>query len=318
LLLVEPKKCGRSFRDIINGQNLHLTRTNTQVYTRQPTTLRAPPVFTYKLAELTGEETVINHNQTADEEKKRAEQQDKLSQLRAKANAAAAAAAAEREKMEALIAKKKTEALIAQKKMEEEKMEQARLEQQEAQRLIREKERKARELEEYRKQKAREEAEAARQEQLLREEREREIANMHRNVIMSQLCNRWISQLLENVIEEKVIQSTKKLIKTRDYIKRTAKPIVQRVRQRIEKRNAKALERHHFWNMNMAMIYKNPYSSLGSLKQVRPLHSTPEGIRERVQQSILAEKYALEDLKHVSNINISCDLQIMLIAEPPF
>jgi hypothetical protein len=362
LLLVEPKKSGRTFRDIINGENLHLTSTNTQVYARQPTTFSNapsksifgnvkntnagntpqesvfgklknvhtgnppqesisgnlktvnagnppkesvfgklkntnasnPPVFNFKLTELTGEEVVNNQKQKVDGEKKRtAEQQEVLDQARTRAAAAVAAAAAERKKMEALIAKKKME----QARIEEEK----RLE---AQR-IREKERQARELEEEYKRKTREEADAALKAQLLREEREKEIAAMHRKVIKSQVCNRWINELMEDAIMDQVRQSAKKLIKTRNYIKRNTKPIVQRVRQRIEKRNTKALERHHLWNMNMYIINKNPYSSLGSLKRARPLHSTPEGIRERVEQSILAEKYALEDIKNVKRHKIN-------------
>lgn len=305
MLLIEPKKAGRTFRDIINGENMHLTNANIQVYTRQPTNCynapkqsvfsklknvkaRNPPVLNFKLAELTGEESVnINQQQQREEEEKKhavAEQQQKLDQVRAQAAAAAMAAAAERKKMEDLIAKKKME----EARLEEEK----RLE---AQRLMKEKERIARELDEERKRKT----DAARKEQLLCEERAKQMADMRRNVIKSQLCNGWINQLLEEVIMEKVQQSARKVINTRSFIKRTSKPIVQRARQRIEKRNIKALGRRQFWNMSMCIINKNPYSSWGNLEKSRPLHSTPEGIRDRVQQCILAEKYALEDLKKV-------------------
>lgn len=288
--MVEPKKAGRSFGDIINGINSNATPVmNQNVFARQPnpfstekSSIKSQPatVLNYKLSELTGEGD------------KKKENEHQLETARIKAAAATAQAARERKKLEALQEKKRVEAELKEaRRIEAEKL---KLEQQIREELQMKEER-IKQLERER------EEQIHRQETLRKEQREKQIAAMHLNVVKSQLAKRLLDEVLHQVIEEEISVSAIKAVKSRRLLKRTALPWLARARAAIIKRQDKAMHRKRKWNFNMFIVTHNPYvSSDDTIYKVKPLHSTTEGVKKRVHQSLQAEKMILENTDPVS------------------
>ncbi|OBZ81156.1 SAC3 family protein 1, partial [Choanephora cucurbitarum] len=280
LLLVEPKKAGRTFRQIINGDpsSIQPTPPPSSKPTPIPSRPKQPPVtasFTY--TDLTGEPPQFANNNS--------QRQLELKQLEDKAAAAAEAAAAQRKKLDALMQKKKEET-------EQKKRELERQQQEEAKR------RKLEQEQEQQKERLRKEQEE--RENQLRQERDQQMAAMHRQVVKSQLCNRWLGELMEQAMLENIRARIQRATKTQRFIQHRTRPWLHRVRERIEKRNAKALERHRLWHFHALISSYNPYIN-APVNTARPMHSTPEGIRVRVAQSLQAEAFALDNIKEPSH-----------------
>lgn len=289
LLLVEPKKAGRSFTDIINGINPDVApMVNQNVFARQPNPfsnespiVRSPQVqLNVKLSQLTGEE-----------EKKR--ENELLETARVKAEAATAQAARERKKLEALQEKKRLELELKEaQRLEAErrlKREQQLLEEMQM------KEERIKLLERQREQ------EIYRKKVLQKQKKEKEMAAMHLNVIKSQLTKRLLEQILGLEIEKQSRMAATKAVKTRQVLKRAALPWLSRARASIQKRQDKALLRKKKWRFNMFFVTHNPYiPSDDTIYKYKPLHSTTEGIKERVNQSLQAEEMTLETIDPVS------------------
>lgn len=291
MILVEPKKGGRSFRDIINATDspssaVHDTH---MVASAQASSANAwmnttvVPPTTFKRAN--------DLQQSAQEKQKQLE----LESIRSRVAAQQAQLDLERKKVEAAMQKKK---------LEEESLKQ----QQEQQRLLKEQEeeRKRLEIEQIKAEIAKREEEArVRQEQeRIKRERERELKQQQLLEILRKDKEAKEAARLERLRREKIeaLQDRmhrQRISRAKTLIRRRFTPLIHRVRERIDKRNAKAVERHRMWHFNLCVGIQNPYSSL-NLSMMRPLHSTPEGIRERVSKCMLYEKYALEDVKQVS------------------
>ncbi|KAK4517196.1 uncharacterized protein ATC70_000528 [Mucor velutinosus] len=295
MILVEPKKDGRSFRDIINANDtlssaIHdthmMTSTNTLPADAWMKATAAPPTF----------KRAGDSLQSAQQKQKQLE----LESIRSRAAAAQAQLDRERKKVEAAIEKKR-----------QEEAEREALKLQEQQRILKEQEeqeRKQLEMEQIRAELTRRKEEEAR----VRQEQERIKHEKEQRLKQQQLAEQLAERLrkekaakeaarLEQLHREKIEKlqdriHRHRISRAKTLIKHKLTPLIHRVRERIDKRNTKAMERHRMWHFNLCVGIQNPYSSL-NLSMMRPLHSTPEGIRERVSKCMLYEKYALEDVK---------------------
>lgn len=287
LLLVEPKKAGRTFRDIVNGINPHATPLpNQNVFATQVNPLNpqaivnedTTPVVNFKLTELIGPD-----DQQKEKEKQYAE---------IKSQAALANELAEQER-------KKLELLMEKKKQQEEHVRQEALR---AEAELRKKEQLKKE-EIMRKQEMEKERdrEAQRQEALLKEQREKIMASMRMKVIRSQACQRLFSQMINQVVREEARVVTIKNIRKRRFSKKIGLPWLERARNKIAKRDSLAEKNKQRWHFNMFMVTRNPYIPCDdTIYKAIPEHATYQGIRERTTQSIQAEKIALEEVSPVS------------------
>jgi hypothetical protein len=292
LLLVEPKKAGRNYRDIINGFNPNvIPLPNQNVFAPQsnpiestgtfsfnaqakPFTPKEPTIVNVKLADIMIGQEFASNVQTNDV-------------VKSKLAAAEALAARERKKLEELEERKR--------------LEQAEREQ--AKRLEEERIIKKKQLQEQlEKQKEREQVELEQKQQaMIREQREKQIAVMHLNVVKSQLAKRMLEEVLSTVIEEQALEVVSKAIKSKRLLKRIALPWLARARSSIVKRNELALSRKRKWHFNMYFVTHNPYiKSEDTIYKSIPAHATPEGINIRVNQSIQAEKIGLDNVDLVS------------------
>lgn len=295
LLLVEPKKAGRTFRDIVNGINPHVTPLpNQNVFAPQSNPiLPSSGTFNFnpEATPFTAKSASKSSETTASEEAER-KKKEELELAKSKAAAAEAQAARERKKMEELEERKRLE--------QAEKEQAKRLEEE---RVAREKQM----MEELAKQKEKEEVELKEREKaLLQQQRDKQMAAMHKNVVKSQLVKRWTDELLENIISERAQISVNKAIERDRLLKKVAYPWLARARASIKKRKTEAMSRKRKWHFNMYVITHNPYIiSDDTIYKAIPSHSTPDGISKRVSQCIQAEKIALENIdKTGDNENI--------------
>ncbi|KAG2206544.1 hypothetical protein INT47_008561 [Mucor saturninus] len=291
MLLVEPKKGDRSFSDIINGVHDEKSPVvNQNVFARQPNPFSQhpqdketkpaqnksmPTVMNVKLSELTGED-----------EKKR-----ELETARARAAAATAQAARERELLKVME---------RNKQIEEEQKRQLRLQQEKAMKakqlqeeIEQEEERiRMKELEIRKKL-----MEKHRQDVLRKQQKEKEMAVMHFNVVKSQIAKRILNTILGEVIDEEIEIAATKAIRTRQVLKKIGKPWLSRARAAIKKRHDQSLLRKKEWRFNMIFVTKNPYiPSHDTIYKATPKHATSEGIMKRVNQSLQAETIALKTM----------------------
>ncbi|CAO3628281.1 unnamed protein product [Mucor hiemalis] len=315
MLLVEPKKAGRSFGEIIDGNNPYATPLpNQNVFARQSSLITSapggsvfdsPPKPTFdngiqgfglqssvmNTGFSMGNEERLSEKETAKIEAERKEKQLQLDLVKSRAEAVAAAAALERKKMEALMAKKQEEA--KRLKLEQEKLiEQKQLE---VNKRILEQQKQARLIEQERLRKEKEVQEALRKEQIRQEIQKKKMAEMHLNVIKSQVCTRVIDEMLEFIIKEQVCKAVSKAKNVRKVIKKRTLPWVLRARQRINDRNKCALEQKHMWHYQQC-------TSEGLIKY-SSLHSTVGAIKEKVKYCLQAEKNILLHLDNPLNNN---------------
>lgn len=297
LTLVEPKKGGRSFRDIINASGTQVNATldthmNTSADALQAnawmnaTAAAPPPPPTFKPAA---------DSQTSAQQKQK---QLELESIRSRAAAAQAQLDRERKKVEAAMQKRR-----------QEEAEKEALKQQEEQRILKEQEeqeRKRLEIEQIKAEiaKREEQVRIRQEEERIRRENEQRLkqqllADRLRKEKEAKEAARQAQLQREKMEELQDRIHRHRISRAKTLIKRRLSPLIHRVRERIDKRNTKALERHRMWHFNLCVGIQNPYSSL-NLSMMRPLHSTPQGIRERVSKCMLYEKYALEDVKQVN------------------
>ncbi|GAA5814801.1 hypothetical protein MFLAVUS_008303 [Mucor flavus] len=287
LLLVEPKKAGRTFRDIVNGINPHVTPLpNQNVFATQVNPLNpqaianadAIPVVNYKLSELTD---------TDDQQK---EKEKQYAEIKSQAALANELAAQERQKLELLMMKKKqqeeqvrTEALIAEAELKRKE------------RLIREEIKRKEEMEKERDREAQKRA-------LLREQREKRMASMRLEVIRSQARKRFFDQIIAQVVREESRVVAIRNVRKRRFAKKIGVPWLERARNKITKRESLAEKNKQKWHFNMFMVTHNPYiPGDDSIYKAIPEHATPQGIHKRTTQSIQAEKIALEDINPITS-----------------
>lgn len=298
MLLVEPKKAGRSFREIINGVESDFTTIGNNLNIMKPVTQAFVPSFPAWTN--TGSLSTIVKDKSPQESAERKQMQLELETIRARADAAEAQLLRERKKVEEAIEKKRQQEIEKQalklqeeqrilkeqqeqeqKRLEIEKIRNEILRREEQERIRKEQERIELEKEEKRK----------RELQIERLRREAEAAEAAKKM---QLRREKLAALVEAI-------KRRRALRIKRFIKEKLTPNILHARGCIEKRNKQALKRSRLWHFNLCVSTINPYSSL-SVSKLRPLHSTPEGIRERVRKCMLAEKYALEDVKQV----ISC------------
>lgn len=294
MALVEPKKGGRSFRDIINASGLQVNATHDTHMKASTHALQANAWMNATAAPPPTFQPAADSQPSAQQKQKQLE----LESIRSRAAAAQAQLDRERKKVEAAMEKKR-----------QEEAEKETLKLQEQQRILKEQEeqeRKRLEIEQIK-------AEIARREEEVRIRQEEERARRENEQRLKQQllaeCLRKdkeakeaarLAQLQREKIEELQDRIHRhRISRAKTLIKRRLSPLIHRVRERIDKRNTKALERHRMWHFNLCVGIQNPYSSL-NLSMMRPLHSTPQGIRERVSKCMLYEKYALEDVKQVN------------------
>lgn len=288
LLLVEPKKAGRTFRDIVNGLNPHVTPLpNQNVFAPQSNPiLHSSGTFNFNPEATPFLANTVNKSLETTNDQIERNKQEQLDLAKSKAAAAEAQAARERKKMEELEERKRLELAEKEqtKRLEEEK-------------LAREKQM----MEELAKQKEKEQVELKEREKaLLQQQRDKQMAAMHKNVVKSQLVKRWTDELLDIVISERAKVSVTKSIRSDRLLKKVAYPWLARARASIEKRKSEAMSRKRKWHFNMYVITHNPYvKSDDTIYKATPAHSTPDGINARVSHCIQAEKIALENIKEV-------------------
>ncbi|CAO0796022.1 unnamed protein product [Mucor circinelloides] len=291
MTLVEPKKGGRSLREIINAEDTQVTlNSNTHMMSFKAPT-NAPPVNAWMNAAAPTFRKNDESQQFAEQKQKQLE----LESIRSRAAAAEAQLDRERKKVEAAMEKKRKEeaekeALKLQEQQrilkEQQEQERKRLEIEQIKAEIAKREEQARIKQEQERIK-RENEEKLKQEQLAeRLRKKREAAEAAR---LEQLHREKIEELQDRIHRQRITRA-------KALIKRKLTPCLDRVRQRIQKRNEKALERRRMWHFNLCLGIRNPYSSL-NISMLRPLHSTPEGIRERVSKCMQYEKYALDNVK---------------------
>lgn len=289
MTLVEPKKGGRSFRDIINASDVPFTAVrDTHMAT---STAYASPANTWMNTAVVPP-TTFKQASESKQSKQQKQKELELETIRSRAAAQQAQLDRERKKIEA----------IEQKKKQEEAEKEALRQQQEQQRLLQEQEKRL-EIERIKAEIAKREEEAR-----VRQEQERIKLENEQKLKQQQLLERLRKDKaakeaarLEKLHREKVEALQDKIhrhriARAKTLIRRRLKPVIHRVRERIDKRNLEAVERHRMWHFNLCVGIQNPYSHL-NLSMMRPLHSTPEGIRERVSKCMSYEKYALEDVK---------------------
>lgn len=293
MTLVEPKKGGRSFREIINAEDTQVTlNSNTHMMSSKAPT-NAPPVNAWMNAAA----PTFRKNDESQQFVEQKQRQLELESIRSRAAAAEAQLDRERKKVEAAMEKKRKEetekeALKLQEQQrilkEQQEQERKRLEIEQIKAEIAKREEQARIKQEQERIK-RENEEKLKQQQLAeRLRKKREAAEAAR---LEQLHREKIEELQDRIHRQRIIRA-------KALIKRKLTPCLDRVRQRIQKRNEKALERRRMWHFNLCLGIQNPYSSL-NISMLRPLHSTPEGIRERVSKCMQYEKYALDNVKQV-------------------
>lgn len=265
-MLVEPKKAGRSFQDIINS-----------------VAVSPGALIAHQQAE-----ALAAQEQLEAQKRRLVEQKQKqllLEETRAKAEAAEALAAREREKMEAFIEKKKQEERARRElKLRQEQKMKEEYEQKQAEM---ERERQQREYE-------------IQQEQLRQQERERKVEEMRRKALLSQRYNRMAEELIETVIEQEAMVAAVKIKRLRKLLKKKTKPLLDQARGKIAKRNRSALEKQQGYLFNKFITTHNPYSSMNDMNRFQcPEHATPEGIYNRVEYCFAAEQYAAETTQEV-------------------
>lgn len=290
--MVEPKKSGRSFREIINGAEPNIAIKSSNIHPITPS--NASPFNSWM--NMSTSPAMRNDEGLSQTEQK--QKQLELETIRTKAAAAEAQLSKERKRVEAAMEKKRQEEaekqalkLQEQQRILEEQEEQERklleieeikkeiLKREEQQRISREQERIKREKEEQLKQKQ--------QIELMRKENEAAEADRR-----EQLHRKKLQALLEKMQRQRILRA-------KHCIKQKITPYIHRVRERIEKRDKAALERRRMWHFNLLVGTENPYSPV-KISNPKCLHSTSEGIRKRVGKCLSAEQYALENLKQVN------------------
>lgn len=291
--MVEPKKSGRSFREIINGTEPNITVKSSIIH--PITSSNASPFNSWMNM---GTSPAMKNDEGLLQTTEQKQKQLELDTIRTKAAAAEAQLSRERKRVEAAMEKKRQEEaekqalkLQEQQRILKEQEEQERkmleieeikkeiLRREEQQRISKEQERMKREKEEQLKQKQLVE--------LMRKENEAAEADRR-----EQLRREKLQELLEKMQRQRILR-------TKHFIRQKITPYIYRVRERIEKRDKAALERRRIWHFNLLVGAKNPYSSI-KISNSKCLHSTSEGIRKRVGKCLSAEQYALENIKQVS------------------
>ncbi|KAL0074842.1 SAC3/GANP/Nin1/mts3/eIF-3 p25 family-domain-containing protein [Phycomyces blakesleeanus] len=297
MMLVEPKKSGISFRDIVNGTTSSMENNPMMQAQLQNSQLeRAHSMAAINQAKRAAMEAQIKHAQLKLHQEKQAytkaiaqaEIQAKLqAELKAKEIAAQKKAAEiqrtieEHRRQEEIKATLKEEARIAEesRRREEEEMTM----------------RAALAAEEERRRAEKAAAEAAEQERLRQEEQERAIARMHRQALISQLSNRWMNQLMSTVIRQASFELTSKAIQRVKNLQKKLKPWIQRARSRVEKRDEVAIARNKRWHFNMYKAGVKPWEAGNANVKGRASNILLEAsvISRKAQETIKAEETAL-------------------------
>ncbi|KAI8388507.1 SAC3/GANP/Nin1/mts3/eIF-3 p25 family-domain-containing protein [Radiomyces spectabilis] len=304
MLLVEPKKAGRSYRDIVNGESAGILPSATTVYAQQPLiekTVIQPPSSIIK-----GQATAFasafppsSHmgiagsmplhksaaELAAEEEQARLEEQRRLAEEKMAAEAAAQAAAAEERRILQLQQQRQMEAArLREQQIQEEK---ARLAAQIA----------------YQKQKQRESAEAA-----ARAEQERRQAlekKLRRHALISKLANKWTRELMEEVLREQSEVITMQTLRRMRSLKRKMMPHIERARNQIQKRHSQALKRSSIFNFMSKLAQRTgavAIPSTNALIHGKSIHMK-ESTEEKVGKSLRAERRTL--INNMNNGNLS-------------
>lgn len=264
-MLVEPKKAGRSFEDIVNGVD--------PLPNQIPAAISLNPIVPPKA-----------------QEKKEEDKSQYYLDIKNQAELANQRMEEEKKKLEELMQKKKQE--------EEEK---ARL----AAALEAEKRRKEEEIQrEIMRQKQTEDErnmEVQRQQALVKERKEKEMANMRLKVLRSQACKKMFNEIMKQVLEEETKVAVVQNVHKQKVMKRVGLPWLQSARNRISKRRAKVMQLKENWHFNMHLVTHNPYiPSDDTIYKAVPSHAKPDGIKERTKYSLISEAIALEDKDLVS------------------
>ncbi|KAG2229504.1 hypothetical protein INT48_002410 [Thamnidium elegans] len=282
-LLVEPKKAGRTFRDIINGIN-PLPNQNvfaTQVNLLNPQAIMnedATPVLNYKFSELTGPN---------DQQK---EKENQYAEIKNQAALANELAEQERKKLELLMEKKKQLKYVHLETLR------AEAESRKKEQLIKAEIMRKEEMEKER------EREAQKRVALLKKQRKKLMACMRKKVILSQARQRLFNQIISQAVKEESRAVAIKNVRKTRAAKKIGVPWIERAINKIDKHEALAEKNKQRWHFNKFMVTHNPYiPNDDTIYKAIPVHATPQGIHERTTQSIQAEETALEEVDPITN-----------------
>ncbi|KAI9031515.1 SAC3/GANP/Nin1/mts3/eIF-3 p25 family-domain-containing protein [Phycomyces nitens] len=295
MMLVEPKKSGISFREIVNGTSSMENGSVIQAQQQNNQLERARSIAAINQAKRAAMEAQIAQAQLKLHQEKQAyakaiahaENQARLqAELQAKEKAAQEKEAEiqraieEQRRQEELKATLEEEARIAEesRRREEEEMTM----------------RAALAAEEERRRAEKAAAEAAEQERLRQEEQERAIARMHRQALISQLSNRWMNELVKTVIRQASFELTTKAIQRVKKLQKKLKPWIKRARTRVEKRDEVAKARNKRWHFNMYKAGVKPWEAgnANSTGRVNILLET-NIVSRKAQETMKAEETAL-------------------------
>lgn len=292
-ILVEPKKSGRSFREIINGTESKFTTKSSTIHPITPSNASS-----FNSWMNMGTSPVIRNDEGLPLTTEQKQKQSELESIRTKAAAAEAQLSRERKRVEAAMEKKR-----------QEEAEKQALKLQEEQRILKEQEeqeRKMLEIEEIKKEilKREEQQRISKEQERMKREKEEQLRQKQQLELMRKENEAAEADRREQLRREKLQELLEKMQRQRisrakQFIKQTITPYIHRVRERIEKRDKAALERRRIWHFNLLVGTKNPYSSVKTSNS-KCLHSTPEGIQKRIGKCLSAEQHALENLKQVS------------------
>ncbi|KAI8975135.1 SAC3/GANP/Nin1/mts3/eIF-3 p25 family-domain-containing protein [Mycotypha africana] len=313
LSLVEPKKGGRTFKQIINGDafnNINTTpRTSLQLSNMfvQYNSEQRPVEIKVKFTDLTGSppkrigKTVsTNNNQQSTKNEK-----EELERLKNQVQSMEAEVEREKQRMAELVKVREEQMRLRKEQEEKVKVEEERQRQEQLQRKAaaaaaaaaaeeeEEKERKEREISEEQQRKA-----AAMQEELQQQAAKDEmIASLRRKAIVSKTVNHLRNTFIENFIADAARQRLQKILRTRQLIRWRMRSKLADVRERISKRKIKISQWRRQWELDhkSSFVLKNPYSALPKqLAKSKCLQLTSTEIQQRVEHCLEAEEIAVE------------------------
>ncbi|KAG0194942.1 hypothetical protein DFQ28_000041 [Apophysomyces sp. BC1034] len=238
-MIVEKKKNGRTFADIINGENMDAS---IPVISSMLATPIAIPlaVNTKELEERQRQLDAEKLARKQAEEVQLQREADERSRLRVEAEA--------RQRQEQLKEMARLQKEMAARQREQEEAA-AALKQAEEERRRREEARRMALMKAEMDKRRREEAEvAAYQEKLRREKMEREHEQSRIQATLAELSNKWMNDLLEATIQENARINAAKCHQRMRRLRHITKFWIQRARSRISKRHVSAAKRNKLWH----------------------------------------------------------------------
>lgn len=293
MLLVDPKKGGRTFREIINGERADVAvRTTENVFKVQQANL---PGSGKIYCELLPSKRVLRKPPPAEEPPKPSEAVLEAARLREEA---------ERQRLLEIEIEKAKKAEMEEKARQQQLEAEIRRRQQE---------------EEEQRQRARALAaaeEAARQERDRQQAREAALKEQRRIEMIDRLSEEIMRDLWETILEE---QAKVVAVQTRtrlSRLKRKVIPWVERARSRVEKRNYRIQERNSLCRLVARMI-QSAKPKKNSEETTEYTEAQEKSMARQSKECLRAEGAALRRLKMVYFIKIKFFWRKWILTTPP-